>query len=466
MRRKSFAGYRLLQGSVALAAILFGFSNQASALPSERLLMPYACSLERGRLMLEPGPERTYTIVGRRAERAYTYCPPGKTDDCRTMMVHRFSISCAGQHVPWVRVVAALKSVSFGRTWRQKGHLTIERAAAPAESDAEPCKTINAAARKASKDAATGADCLPWTPAPARDRIVIPEGYAPVGEFGARILFASTTSLAAGLTGREAGQLRLVRYSEPVEREGLPPLGDAELAEAPGPKVMAWTAVVEPHGLADGEAEEGLAGGFVWSILALVAAAATAAAGVLAVRWLSREKTPPRAARTSTGDTALDNAIEQVATLLNQTSGLVAALKPGLPLKDVLEQETALVGQRLSALGGSDAAGGAASAKSAALLRAMIRDLERVRRIAESARGSLEAAETVVRIPQTKSEAYVVLGVNPDVSDGILKKIVDGLRMTWHPDHARDDQDRSLREDRIKQINIAWELINGKRQVA
>jgi DnaJ-class molecular chaperone len=38
--------------------------------------------------------------------------------------------------------------------------------------------------------------------------------------------------------------------------------------------------------------------------------------------------------------------------------------------------------------------------------------------------------------------------------------------MTWHPDHARDEQDRLLREDRIKQINIAWELISDKRQAA
>jgi DnaJ-class molecular chaperone len=64
------------------------------------------------------------------------------------------------------------------------------------------------------------------------------------------------------------------------------------------------------------------------------------------------------------------------------------------------------------------------------------------------------------------SEAYAVLGVNPDVSEGVLKKIVDALRMSWHPDHARDEEDRLAREDRMRQINIAWDLISGARGVA
>ena len=48
-----------------------------------------------------------------------------------------------------------------------------------------------------------------------------------------------------------------------------------------------------------------------------------------------------------------------------------------------------------------------------------------------------------------------VLGVNAEVSAGVLKKIVDALRMSWHPDHARSEDDRRLREERIRQINIA-----------
>ena len=69
-------------------------------------------------------------------------------------------------------------------------------------------------------------------------------------------------------------------------------------------------------------------------------------------------------------------------------------------------------------------------------------------------------------LPRTTAEAYDVLGVNPDVSEDVLKKIVDALRMSWHPDHARDGGDRGEREVRIRQINVAWELITAKREAA
>jgi hypothetical protein len=69
------------------------------------------------------------------------------------------------------------------------------------------------------------------------------------------------------------------------------------------------------------------------------------------------------------------------------------------------------------------------------------------------------------RIPQTRSEALQVLGmgVSPDATEAAMKKVVDGLRQSWHPDLARNDADRRLREFRTKQINAAWELIAGKR---
>jgi hypothetical protein len=38
--------------------------------------------------------------------------------------------------------------------------------------------------------------------------------------------------------------------------------------------------------------------------------------------------------------------------------------------------------------------------------------------------------------------------------------------LSWHPDHAKDDGDRQLREHRLKQINAAWEILNGSRQEA
>ncbi len=104
--------------------------------------------------------------------------------------------------------------------------------------------------------------------------------------------------------------------------------------------------------------------------------------------------------------------------------------------------------------------------RAAPVYRALVRELERIRRIADGAAASLARSPAETAMPATRSEAFAVLGVNPDVSDGVLKKIVDGLRMSWHPDHARDEDDRRTRETRIRQINIAWDLITARHDPA
>ena len=69
-------------------------------------------------------------------------------------------------------------------------------------------------------------------------------------------------------------------------------------------------------------------------------------------------------------------------------------------------------------------------------------------------------------LPEPAADAYDLLGVRPDASPVAVKKIVDGLRLSWHPDHAKDEIDRSVREARLKQINVAWDLIQGQQKAA
>ena len=47
-----------------------------------------------------------------------------------------------------------------------------------------------------------------------------------------------------------------------------------------------------------------------------------------------------------------------------------------------------------------------------------------------------------------------------------VKKVVDALRMSWHPDHARNEADRRHREERIKQINAAWDILKSAKAAA
>jgi hypothetical protein len=69
------------------------------------------------------------------------------------------------------------------------------------------------------------------------------------------------------------------------------------------------------------------------------------------------------------------------------------------------------------------------------------------------------------RMPRTRDEALQVLGmgVAPSATEAAIKKIVDGLRQSWHPDLAKDEADRALRELRCKQVNVAWDLLRGQR---
>ena len=103
-------------------------------------------------------------------------------------------------------------------------------------------------------------------------------------------------------------------------------------------------------------------------------------------------------------------------------------------------------------------------------------DLERIRRIVQGAKETAAAAAPSAPappaerlghpVPTTREEALAVLGVNAEASEKVIKKIVDAMRQTWHPDLARDDADRRAREERMKQINIAWDILRPKRQAA
>lgn len=149
-------------------------------------------------------------------------------------------------------------------------------------------------------------------------------------------------------------------------------------------------------------------------------------------------------------------------------SGVVGALPPDLPLRSVLEDEMQRVRQRLAVAKAASADGQI----SAAAYRVLMRDLERIRRIGESARDTVSAnarsgggaASGSGQVPRNRAEALQLLGLNANVSEATVKKCVDALRMSWHPDLAHDAADLALREERIKQINIAMELISGKPQ--
>ncbi len=69
-------------------------------------------------------------------------------------------------------------------------------------------------------------------------------------------------------------------------------------------------------------------------------------------------------------------------------------------------------------------------------------------------------------VPKTYEQALKVLGAAPEASVIAIKKIVDGLRLNWHPDHASSEPDRLYRERRLQQINAAWDIVAKQRAAA
>lgn len=66
--------------------------------------------------------------------------------------------------------------------------------------------------------------------------------------------------------------------------------------------------------------------------------------------------------------------------------------------------------------------------------------------------------------PQTREEALLMLGLPPgtDMTEGAIKTLVKRLRRRWHPDHAASIDDRASREQMMKQINAAWDIIAAR----
>jgi len=460
-----------------------GFLPSFAAEARERLLMPFDCSAAGGEVRLTPAAETSYRIAGSRDERTVTTCTRAASSSCRTVMVHKFNIACDGHAVAWMDIAAAIRGADANRAWIEGGRLNLVLPAHASEADIACLDQHAGIGLK--RPVVVGGECLPWRRKAAFEHLVLPSGYAPVGEMGARLMVgaaADEVAMKLGAMDAVALEPQLTQVSM-TDAEIEVAKADPDAYLEPGRRRDAPDAVLEPelagddwitvvHSGAGPAASASHAAPFdarPWAWILVIASAAVVAL-LLAMRFL-----PPALARRSAsatsralakGGLSLANASAAVAALLAQTETAARALKGAGPLREVLQGELNQVRVRLGNLEKSTANGEGDADKWALQYRALVRELERIRRIVDSAVASLSGSKRSATLPRTASEAYEVLGVNAEVSAGVLKKIVDALRMSWHPDHARDADDRVLREDRIRQINIAWDLINTNREAA
>lgn len=481
----------------AAAAALFVFFHTA-ALGAEHLVMPYACRFERGRVTLAPSPERSYPILGARAERPFTWCAPG-AGPCRIRMVHRFDLSCDGVRVPWLSVAAAaarqraqLLAVEHGRVRMASATRAVDMAEecgvlrAPGEHDR------NCRFKSGNRSGLMVAN--------------LPAGFAPLNDLGARIVFQPTKA-PAGTAPRGAEQVaapapepvpsdpapsataRVLAQSVAPAPADRPPLisiaaadpvariiADAE-TQQPRPQTAGWDATVVEHAeIASSEPPPGSHGSAGPIVLALVLGSVLAGvawqghrhlrarfvAGSPGSGLVARAKGAMLAEPDQRACHELGRTVEQ---LLQTADDRLGELTSAAPLRGVLRQELDLVRHRLAE--SLKLADGPRPAwrQLRTRLQAAIRELHRIVRFTEGAIASFADSRTMMA-PKSREEAYDVLGVNADVSDAVLKKLVDALRMSWHPDLAKNENDRVVREERTKVINVAWDLVCGKRAEA
>ena len=422
-----FGGVRRV--AIALAIAMWGcvqFDCVAAAAADE-LAMPFICAIENGEARLYPGPETRYKIFGQRDEQSFPNCVTG--GHCETMMVHRFATECDGVRMSWARIAEA------GRRAGVK--------------------------------------------IPAR----MPAGFAPISAMSGRIVLPSLTASGGGVT-----QVSMQDLSPDSVTEAQAPPSDVR-------DVPQWTTTVRADAAPVGDGVAARLGGWLGAMLAAMALAtyfatrwrrsmafeiqgdgAFDAARLRAERLWSAfaEAVDDRIGRFKSawggddggpGEHALFNASLLVQSRLADAELALAELPHGLLLREVLQVEIEQIRKR--AAEADRRIRSQSQQKSANVFRALHRDLDRIARIARGASNSERQDEgDADKTPSSQAEAYRVLGLNADAPPAAIKKLVDALRMTWHPDHARDEADRKRRESRMKQINAAWDLLRDVRKAA
>ncbi len=479
----------------------------------ERVTMPYTCVVKDGVVDLQRSEPITYPIEGKRQERISRMCSrnrmPSDIRDCRVMVLHRFALSCGGRSVDWMTIAAAMpRGEGVVRAWLKDDVLNL--ALKPR------WRAMQSKSKRVLVHAVSSRE-LPHA------HFVFPKLFAPLEQFGARLVSSSGLEDAGSTIGdvivppepsflrvalsnldrqRGSSPLHYVQGYEAVTRGGVKNSGRAGAQDTGNVGSVAktqgrrWDTIIITGGESLGPISDVGWSRFLTTALGLllfvlVAFSTFSFALKPLLRNLSARELSEMNAEGSSGpsffkwfisyiwkywtmlvgnfgtiyrDLTMRNGVGSVEAQIEQVASLVSALDKA-PLRETLEKELESIEQRLVTLKSSkegQKGGKGFDRRNAATLRNIVRELSRIRRIVESAAVSVMDHRQQVFMPQTRSEAFQVLGVNANASSATLKKVIDGLRMSWHPDLARSDEDRELCNERIKQINRAWELVAQK----
>lgn len=414
-------------------------SGGARATEDARLVMSHRCVVDHGKLLLLTSEDRSYQILGPREHQLVSLCRSGR--DCRDIAAYKFDVACEGGTMPWVEIAAALSNQRLGPAIVESGRLRIW----PRSS------------RAGDK---TSADKVSASP------VTFPAGYAPLEDVGSRVVVVADFVAAAAPTEDEQIADPFGPTAERTDLTTLP----TTIATATAAPLAPWSTTVTPATRIDAAMAAIPSWLSSWSLAAI---ALTGSVLFLLGRgralapghWRPRSRHMRGAAGLSPEARACGDIIDIADRLLGTVAERAAGLQGAAQLRRIIARECERLRRRLDTARDQRPNSPDGWRRQRTRLEAIVAELIRLKDIAESAAGSLGKPHAPVVVYDRQS-AYEALGASPDVSERALKKLVDALRACWHPDHATDDEDRRRREARIKEINIAWDMITGKRKEA
>lgn len=352
----------------------------------------------------------------------------------------------------------------------------LEELAAPAKSETVTMRTDEAVARLEPRPQGT----VKPDPAPMAASAPLPTEVASAARGPSMESTGSLPSLAdpalprglaKAMVSEQLDAVVPLPASAPLQSTAvlLGPFNPRSLAPLPTVEPASW----KPQGSAAPStvmaARDELAAGERNAGFVLLLAAATVL--LLATTVLARRRQPALRPQSSQSDPA-DG--ERALVLRSKAEGNVVQITEALgrltsvaPLRAALSRDLQASERRLAvviAATSSDGLGADGWSRARRRLERINQDLDRLQMITDGALTSLSGLRASRGLPRNVEEAYAALGVTSGVSEPILKKLVEALRVSWHPDLGKSDEEREARNGRITEINVAWDLITGKRR--
>ena len=453
------------------------------ALADDLLVMPYRCSIVGGRPLLTPAQNQGHRIIGAREQRSLRTCAPMNPMLCRQWTIHRFDMDCDGSPMPWATVVANLHPE---RAWLDNGRLHIRMPPSWTMAADDPC----AAPPGQSERWRYGrlqrycADRRALAP-PAF--VEMPAGFAPL--LGIDAIFVTPSPKTVAQLPAPSVQPPVVPVApispSPARTEPSsstrPPAQEAPPAKAPGssnaealavaPAPMPVVPKIINRSEAVAETTAPAAGSSNAEVVAVAPSAAPVVPKIINRNDAGAATTAPPSLPAPPSESSVEKSSVLTMTTAAPTpapSGLTFARGAVVVLACVLAAFAAIAVILVRARRHQPARGRTVAPTS--VDRRRQRQAVPVRQQATEASAIWSTPTTSAgstwneEVPHTRSDALRVLGmgVTADANVAAMKKIVDGLRQTWHPDLARDPSDRELRERRMKQINVAWDILAAK----